>query len=835
MSAPRNRQHLTIQTTPVPEDFTPHGQGGDSKTPPEPPNRPRHSKQLIEALRRVQTESRARREDAGFSVRGAKNGLYIAFDSRQDLPLEVASLEVGRRGVELVSVRTIKDGEHEVEEAVVFVPDGKLKRFLDRFEKYGLTTEPAKGEIRHHKLGDSIATLRLATIKELWTDEPEAYPSPGEVIWWEVWLRNDNGDELARFYEFVEHQQIRISDQRLGFDDRTVVLIEAAPEQLAASLDVISDVAELRRAKESPRFFDRLNANEQAEWVNDLLGRVTTAPDTAAAITVLDSGVASAHPLLEGSLHPDDCHSYQPTWGTDDHHGHGTEMAGLALFGNLNDALQGTLPIQFHHRLESVKILPPTGTNEPQLYGAITAESASRVEVTAPDRSRCFSLAVTAPDQRDRGRPTSWSAAIDALAMGRSFDTPSKGLVYLDDDAVQRLFVLAAGNVSQPSVNWATENDVQDIHDPAQAWNALTVGACTHLTSITDPTLAGYEPVAAAGDPSPWSTTSVMFGSGWPIKPDVVFEGGNPADDGTGFLGSIPDLSLLTTHHKPTERLFSLSWATSAATAQVARIAASIASSYPDWWPETVRGMVVHSAEWTPKMLDGVHGAPNLRERQQVLRRFGYGMPSMERALRSADDALTLVAQASIKPFKEGKIRHLHLHELPWPKEQLEALEDTEVQLRITLSYFVEPNPARRGWRTRYRYQSHGLRFEVVRPTETPDAFHKRLNKLALDEEENRPKASADDGWLIGPRQRTAGSLHSDIWTGTARDLASRNVIAVYPVSGWWKDEKARDRSAQGARYSLVASLTTEAEDVDIWTPVAAQIGVPVEIAGEWQ
>ena len=39
--------------------------------------------------------------------------------------------------------------------------------------------------------------------------------------------------------------------------------------------------------------------------------------------------------------------------------------------------------------------------------------------------------------------------------------------------------------------------------------------------------------------------------------------------------------------------------------------------------------------------------------------------------------------------------------------------------MRVTLSYFIEPNPSQRG-NSRYRYQSHGLRFDVKRPTETP-------------------------------------------------------------------------------------------------------------------
>jgi hypothetical protein len=119
----------------------------------------------------------------------------------------------------------------------------------------------------------------------------------------------------------------------------------------------------------------------------------------------------------------------------------------------------------------------------------------------------------------------------------------------------------------------------------------------------------------------------------------------------------------------------------------------------------------------------------------------------------------------------------------------------------------------------------------VKSPTEGIDEFRKRLNQRALEEDEDRPDTGDSEGWFLGERARSKGSIHSDVWTGTAADLADRGVIGVFPVSGWWKDQKARDRSGFGARYALVVSIETAAEDVDIWTPVAVQVGVPIEVS----
>ncbi len=98
-----------------------------------------------------------------------------------------------------------------------------------------------------------------------------------------------------------------------------------------------------------------------------------------------------------------------------DQKGHGTEMAGLALYGGLTPVLLSRDSLVIPHVLESVKILPPIGQNDPELYGHVTAESIARAEISAPQRKRCICLAITTTDFRDRGKSSSWSAAIDSL------------------------------------------------------------------------------------------------------------------------------------------------------------------------------------------------------------------------------------------------------------------------------------------------------------------------------------------------------------------------------------------------------------------------------------
>ena len=135
--------------------------------------------------------------------------------------------------------------------------------------------------------------------------------------------------------------------------------------------------------------------------------------------------------------------------------------------------------------------------------------------------------------------------------------------------------------------------------------------------------------------------------------------------------------------------------ATSAATAQAARLAARLMARFPDYWPETIRALIVHGAEWTAVMREELNAAPNKTSAHLVLRRYGHGVPTFERAAASASNHLALVSEAEIQPYsRSGRgMNECHFYSLPWPREALEGLGDRDVSLKITLSYFVEPNP----------------------------------------------------------------------------------------------------------------------------------------------
>lgn len=170
-------------------------------------------------------------------------------------------------------VDTSGPAPRRIERATVFVPDGKVKHFVSRFAAYSKTTPKKKGERRHEDMLDPVAALRLATLRALWTDAPDAYPADDEAIWWEVWLRRHDDGELARLMEFAGLKGLNVSPRRLQFDDRIVTLVRATSAQLSSSIDVLNDLAEVGRAKETATVFADMAPDEQAGWTKELLTR----------------------------------------------------------------------------------------------------------------------------------------------------------------------------------------------------------------------------------------------------------------------------------------------------------------------------------------------------------------------------------------------------------------------------------------------------------------------------------------------------------------------------------------------------------------------------------
>ena len=805
--------------------FTSPGSRGRVPRIPER-NREQHSTRLLSRLQQTWDES----DDRAAVAHVDRNGAYIDFESDPGSDLITKSLENMQAGIRLLNIRTEGSEDSERTLATVYVPNDQRNRFLRKLHAYA-HEETAGGQPRNARMVNSIGDIHRSVLESFWRADERSMIPNGEPAWVEVWLRGGGSEVAPRFRAAFSGHDLEIMDGELCFPERTVLLIRANRQQLEDIILASDDIAQFRFAKEVASFFVELENREQMEWVQGLLDRTSYRADADVAVCILDHGVNNGHLLIEPLLDNADLHAVIPQWGTHDQNGHGTLMAGTAAYGDLLEILNSDEPVQVSYRLESAKILPPPPAQNPQdLWGLRTAQGISLAEIQAPERKRISCMAITSTDSRDRGRPSSWSAKIDELASG------------YEEDA-KRLVVISAGNVNESDHwrNYPDDNITNEVHDPGQSWNALTVGAYTEKVRIMDQTLANYSPLAQCGELSPFSTTSVDWpGNKWPIKPEVVFEGGNVASGPNGSVFPADDLSLLSTSHEPHVAQFEAFRATSAASALAARTAAQIQVQYPEAWPETIRALMVHTAEWPDALKSQfLPPNPNKGDYARLLRICGYGVPNLQRALFCASNSLTMISQARLQPYdylnseaRTGRAisKDMHMYSLPWPVDALHDLGETMVRMRVTLSYFIEPGPGEVGWQDRYRYPSHLLRFALNGASESMEEFVQRINRQAREEDEHPGTQSPSDKWLLG-QSRDVGSIHSDIWQGTAEELAASNLIAIYPAIGWWRERRHLGRVASECQYSLAVSIETPTEEVDIYTPVANQVGIPIEVA----
>lgn len=815
-----------------------------NRTPPSPErDRQGHGSRLLRQLAQLRANAEALSLERAARGLSTSAGMVIAIEFSAQSNIDFQKLEWRKDNIEVLTVAEAGGGSNVV---ALHVPEGKLSALEGRVQKYLSGPMHRSGKPHNANLVNAIDNIRSAAFAELWTEDA-APPALEDPAWLQIWLRH--GDRTAReiakaFHEVAEQLAIHVEPGYLNFPGRVVVAARTTRKALEGALRLLDSIAEIRSVQPHTDFFlSELAPREQATWMQDLLQRCTFAESgTSPYVTLLDTGVNRAHPLLEQAVAHEDVMAVQEDWGPGtDVNGHGTEMAGVICHGDLVAPLAHDQRLNVPHRMESVKIFPPVGTNPPHLYGWVMAQAVDNVEQRNSNRSRIFVTMTTAIGP-GAGKPTEWSACVDQLAFGlNGVDPYTHGVSWGADFMLkQRLFVLSAGNV--PWQGWTQYPDINhatSIEDPGQSWNGLTVGACTHLTDVDLQRWPNSTPIAQAGALSPASTTSLLWRNSWPLKPDVVAEGGNASIDDTQVPAVGPgSLRILTTSHRMHQGPFAETGDTSAAAAEVARICAHIRARYPDYWEETVRALVIHGARFTSRMQAQVPAGANKTDMKDLLRTFGFGQVSMQNSLASAEEAPTLILQDTIVPYKldEGKVKlnQLKLHKLPWPSQELEALGEVSVEMRVTLSYFVEPNPSRRGWQSKFRYQSHGLRFAVKGASEDAERFNQRINKLdrleAEDLDEDERFADPDrNEWQIGAQLRARGSVHSDVWVGTAAQLREKSHIAVFPVGGWWKDWPGAERADKSTRYSLVISLRTIHEvdvPVDLYTPIATEIAI---------
>jgi hypothetical protein len=519
-------------------------------------------------------------------------------------------------------------------------------------------------------------------------------------------------------------------------------------------------------------------------------------------VAVHDTGVDSGHPLLKSVLL--DSATAIPGGDPLDYDGHGTAMAGLAVYGDLAQQVpSGSLKPAAS--LVTVDYLRAGETGE-VLWAERSELSVEIAEQSAGTHRVVHNISWGAKNPREH-EPTSWSSALDRLAW---------------NDGAGRLIVVSAGNTdpSPGRENYPSQVLASQMTQPAQAWNVITVNGVTELATLSprDEELGYPAPVAASGEVSPYSSIGPARIA--PTKPDVAAEAGNTAPDGLNANTATYGLSLVTTARRKIGVTVGRTNATSAAAAITTNLLARLWAQYPELSPASIRALLAHGAEIPSAALSQL-GSMDAR------RAMGHGVAVADSALYSDFGRPVLIHEGAIRPGWRGldkrTKREVAYVRLPFPTSSLQAIGDELAELRITLSYFVEPSQ-------RYRkstYAGARLRWELQGPNESELDFRARVNLLSRDNAHPGDSASTYQ-WAVGSDARSRGSLQRDIVVDAAAAFAGERLIAVYPVLGWWNGRSGFE--GRTLPFSLVASLALTDESVDIYSEIQAEIESEVDV-----
>lgn len=784
-------------------------------------DRPAHAdslrRQLAEANSRIQEIAEAQRRNG---VEKDRRGVAITATSQSEESMRVGSMSLRSRGVQLLGLRSGDNGKQTANLFVTKKGIESLERALVRYVEYEDGRKPQR-----FNFFETVGSFRLTTVADLWGGDRDELPPLRKKIEWEVWVRED---ALATFRNCAEELGIEIVGRPASFVDTAVFNVVANTAELERLISASAAVVELRSASSFVSDYLDFDPEERFEALGEVLELVSPPEPDCAVTTLFDTGVNFANPLVGIALDQANCQAIEPDWPVADHDGHGTKMAGIALYRDLEKRIDEGLPFVLENRLESIVVTAPSGSESIPAYDAL-GRALGMIDDDGVARILCLSQ--TAPADFTDGKQSGLSGVVDRASWNGGEDT--------------RLFCVAAGNVQAnvdkrfPIGAYDQRNAKHRLESPAQAVNALTVGAATHRCS------SDWDGLADEGDLCPSSRTSQQWNVHYAYKPDIVMEGGNHELDGDEPFSFQSNASMLLTAARTYPgRPFGWTGETSAATARAAGLATALKSRYPDFRAETLRAMMVHCAEWSPAMLARRSylqkvGLSKADAQLNMLQCYGWGIPDEERIFRSAGDALTLVIEDALEPYREGSggatvLKEMKYFRLPWPRASLQSLGQQQVEVRCTLSYFAEPDPHATSRSRLDRYASHRLRFSLKAAGDSHLEAQQRVNILAGEEDVEDFEdedvgygiigTGQQLGWLLGDRARRRGTIHHDIWTGPASELADRDGVSVFPVKGWWADRRSDEYRDVPVAFTLVVSIRTTDTEVDLYADANAKV-----------
>jgi hypothetical protein len=650
---------------------------------------------------------------------------------------------------------------------------------IDRIETVG-------GEDR---IGRSFHMAGILTSNDIHLDEVFIV----DVELWDFGSREANQERVDQIENLVRLRGGESTDRYIG---ESLVLIRVrANGTLVRDLLSIPSIAQIDFPPQPSLRVAELLARGLPEFPD-----VPEPALNATAIAILDSGLTSAHPLIGPAVGEATAIPRTLGDGSDDH-GHGTLVAGIALYGDVESCIEHRAFVP-RLRIYSVRVLNENCRFDSTVL--ITTQMREAIQYLVETYAcRVFSLSLGDDNLPYAGGKVSpWAAILDTLARDLNV-----------------LIVVSAGNFTyQPRPGEFADahvnefpryllNDDAKIIEPATAAIALTVGALAHCANLPPNRPVEMRPISSEQEPSPF--TRAGPGLGGAIKPELCEIGGNKAYDGTvRQIRCLNELSVVSMNREYLQRLFTTDVGTSLAAPRVAHMAARLIESYPDASANLLRALLVSSAVVPQPAINCLYP---LNGEDSVRMVCGFGRPDLDLARFSEEDRAVLLA--------ESELGHdnFHVYEIPIPDEFLTSRDPRTVE--VTLAY--DP-PVRH---SRLDYLGVKMSFRLIRGRNLEEVIG---SFRSLVGNQNPMDGLASTRWNCkmtpGPDAREGGTVQKAIFAMTRPpkiEYGNTYHLVVRCEKKWARIEHAPQR------YSVVVALRQQGA-VNIYQQVSQRIRAAV-------
>lgn len=615
---------------------------------------------------------------------------------------------------------------------------------------------------------------------------PRQSPFMLDVEMWPVTLKRDREAMVRAFYTWMEQEGIQRLDS-INTEGLVLYRLKMDHDQAALLLR--------HRDVRTVDLLPNLGLEIQALHTDvQTLPDIPAPPENAPLLAVLDSGLATNHPLLKPAV-ADAQGFLPPDLEAHDEAGHGTHVAGIALYGDVEECWQSG-SFEPRLRLLSGRVLDVRAEANTRLMESLVDEAVRYFHEHYG--CRVFNLSYG-----DRNKP---------YLGGRLH-----GLAYTLDRLSRELdilFVVPSGNLHDAPDEWLREQypeylirDEARILDPAPALNALTVGSLARWDQTFNAQRHPHDPrefpIARHDQPSPFSRGGGSIKGA--VKPELVAYGGNWAHNrANGHLIKRGMGELSTCKGFAEGRVLAEDTGTSFAAPHVAHLAARLLPELPpNASMNLVRALLLANARRPRASIDLWAG-----DEDKLARSIGYGQVDPGHLFRSTEEEVLLIAEANL-----ANKRH-HFYEIPIPESFTAGPKKGRTrEITITLAHCP---PTRT---TRLDYKAVRMAFKLVEGADL-DAVSAMFDKATRDEDYENI-AEMGNGQMrqaYGASRRSRGTVQAATWT-LKRARKQKLFVVVTRNDQTWSESEEEEPYALAIRLS-----DRENEQARLYTQIQAQL-----------